>query len=338
MNHVAVDLGSRKSQFCVRTPQGQVLRQAKVKTEELGKLFQQLDAPCRVVLETSAEAFAVADMAKSAGHEVAVVPASLAPSLGVGQRGVKTDERDAQALSLASCRMGQLPSVYCPPVETRERRAMLTARATLVATRTALVNSVKGWARTQLLILSGGKTSTFPERARARALEKPCGMPQYIERTLKVIEALNEQIALADEELRHLAKEDAVCQKLMTMPGVGPVTATTFRVTLGEVTRFKTAHAVQSYVGLTPGESSSGMKSHRLGITRAGSARMRTALIQAAWCAYRTQPDEPMVQWARRIAERRPVQVAIVALARKMAGILYAMWRDEATYSPTHQQ
>jgi transposase len=338
MNHVAVDLGSRKSQFCVRSPEGQVLRQAKVKTEDLGKFFQGFDAKCRVVLETSSEAFAVADMAQSAGHEVAVVPASLAPSLGVGHRGVKTDERDAQTLSLASCRMGQLPSVYCPPQETRERRAMLAARESLVCVRTALVNSVKGWARTQLLVISGGKTSTFPDRARKLALEKPCGVPEYVERMLKVIEAMNEQISAANKELELLAKEDPVCQKLMTTPGVGPVTSMTFRATVGDVYRFKSAHSIQSYIGVTPGEKSSGMTKHRLGITRAGSPRMRSALVQAAWCAYRTRPGDPMVVWARKIAERRPVQVAIVALARKMAGILFALWRDDTSYAPKNQE
>jgi transposase len=235
--------------------------------------------------------------------------------------------------------MAELPSVHLPSKEARERRALLTSRAALVRSRTTLVNSVRGWARTQLLKIRGqGGTKTFPERARAAALEREHGLPVHIERTLQVLEALNAQIASADAELEALVEGDETCRKLMTVPGVGPITATAFQSALDDVTRFKHAHAVESYVGLTPGENSSGLRTQRLGITAAGSVRVRTALVQAAWCAYRVRPEDPMVQWARNVATRRPVQVAIVALARKLAGILYAIWRDGAEYSPVHRK
>src|SRR5687767_5381909 len=122
MNHVAVDLGSRKSQICVRSQDGQLLQEAKIETRALKALFGELEQS-RVVLETCSEAFKVADFASSAGHEVSVVPATLAPSLGVGHRGVKTDRRDAQNLSMASCRMEKLPSVHRPSPLARDRRA-----------------------------------------------------------------------------------------------------------------------------------------------------------------------------------------------------------------------
>ena len=133
-----------------------------------------------------------------------------------------------------------------------------------------------------------------------------------------------------------MVAEDVVCKRLMTVPGVGPVTAATFRATVDQIERFKTAHAVESYVGLTPGENSSGETLRRGGITRAGATRARAALIQAAWAAWRTRPEDPMVRWAKALSERRPKQVAIVALARKIAGILYALWRDDTKYNPTH--
>jgi transposase len=337
VNHVAVDLGSRKSQYCVRSPDGEVLQEAKVETKALGKLFGQLEK-CRVVLETCSEAFAVADMASAAGHEVNIVPSTLAPSLGVGQRGVKTDKKDAQNLSMASCRIEKLPNVHLPSAVTRERRSMLTHRAALVATRTMLVNSVKGWARARLLSIPGGTTATFPRRARAAALAEPEGLPSYIERTLVVLDELNEQLSQADKELQELAERDETCGRLMSMPGVGPVTAMSFRAAVDDIERFKSAHALESYLGLTPGERSSGTKTTRLGITNAGPAKVRTALIQAAWSAYRTRQTDPMVQWARKLAEKKPVQVAITALARKMSGILFALWRDSTTYDPAHQQ
>src|SRR6202022_3580330 len=110
----------------------------------------------RVVLETCSEAFAIADAAREEGHEVRVVPATLVRSLGVGARGIKTDRRDARALSEVSCRIN-LPSVHVPSVESRERKALCGMRECLVEARTKLINSVRGWARGQLRgIRTGG--------------------------------------------------------------------------------------------------------------------------------------------------------------------------------------
>jgi transposase len=149
---------------------------------------------------------------------------------------------------------------------------------------------------------------------------------------------LNEQLKAADKELEERTENHPVCQRLMTVPGVGPVTSATFWATLDDAKRFKTAHAVESYLGLTPGESSSGLTVQKLGITRAGSSGARTVLVQAAWAAWRTRPNDLRVRWARGIAQRRPIQVAVVALARKMLGILFALWRDETTYEPLHER
>jgi transposase len=102
----------------------------------------------RVVVETCAEAFGVADAARKAGHEVAVVPATLVRSLGVGMRGIKTDVRDARNLAEASCRMKRLPSVHIPAEASRARKTTCGLREVLVETRTKLINSVRGWLRT----------------------------------------------------------------------------------------------------------------------------------------------------------------------------------------------
>lgn len=189
-----------------------------------------------------------------------VVPSTLAPSLGVGQRGVKTDKKNAQNLSLASSRMEEMPRVHVPSKTSRERRALLASRALLVGSRTALISHVRGWARTQLLVIPSGKSKTFPERAREAALGRPEGLPEHIERVLLVVEEFHKQLKATDEELDGLTQQDAVCKRLMSVPGVGPVTSATFQAVLDDRTRFKTAHAVENYLGLTPGEKSSGQR------------------------------------------------------------------------------
>ena len=119
MEHIAIDLGGRESQVCVRLPDGTVILERKVKTERL-ESFLKKRAASRVILETCAEAFGVADKAIEHGHEVLVVPALLVRQLGVGARGVKTDERDARCLSEASCRI-DLPSVHICSARSRAR-------------------------------------------------------------------------------------------------------------------------------------------------------------------------------------------------------------------------
>ena len=98
--------------------------------------------------------------------------------------------------------------------------------------------------------------------------------------------------------------------------------------------RFGDAHALESHLGLTPGERSSGDRTHRTRVTKAGDTAARWALVQAAWTLRRCRPGDPIVRWCNEVEKRRGKQVAVVGLARKLAGVLFAMWRDGTTYQP----
>jgi len=111
MDHLALDLGGRESQLCLRAPDGTILEERRLATKSVGKLFERPAA--RIIMETCTEAFAIADLAVAKGHEVRVVPAGLARKLGVGARGLKNDQRDARALSEVSTRI-DLPPCMCP--------------------------------------------------------------------------------------------------------------------------------------------------------------------------------------------------------------------------------
>jgi transposase len=330
MEHLAIDLGGRKSQICIRLEDGTIVQERSVPTTELGALLKKRPKS-RVVMETCAEAFAVADQALMGGHEVRVVPATLVKSLGVGSRRTKNDRRDTRVLSEVSCRI-DLPSVHIPSPVARERRSLLVSRDALVSARVKLVNCVRGWARTQLLQLPPRGMRRFASETREICTHSEKGLPLHIDQLLIAIEALTEQIELSDKQVAQLAKEDPVCQRLMTVPGVGPVTALRFVAALDDRRRFHSAHAVESYLGLVPGEHSSSERQERLGITKAGPASVRWVLVQAAWSMRRTRPDDPAVVWAAEVEKRRGRRVAIVGLARKLAGILFAIWRDESQY------
>jgi transposase len=333
MHHVAIDLASRESKICVRRDDGTILEEERWPTAGLEGYLQRWPAGSTVILETSAEAFAVAAAARRCGHEVRVVPTTLVRALGVGQRGIKTDQRDAQLLSETSCRMA-LPSVHQPSETAQQRKALCTAREALLRCRTLLINNVRGYLRTTLTRLPSGQAETFAHRVRAKLGDSATGVPEFIARQLAVLDRLNEQIAAADQELAAIAAADAQCRRLMTAPGVGPLTAVRFVSAIDEVGRFATAHQLESYLGLTPGEDSSGARQRRTHITKAGAPQVRWALVQAAWSVWRNRPETPLVRWAEAVAQRRGRKIASVALARKLAGILYAMWRDGQDYDP----
>lgn len=328
MEHLAIDLGGRESQICVRSSTGEIVEERRCSTAGLGS-YLATRPQSRVVIETCSEAFAVADAALTVGHEVRVVPGTLVRSLGVGARRLKTDRRDARTLSEVSCRI-DLPSVHVPSRESRDRKTMCGMREALVGARTKLVNTVRGWLRAQGRRPRSGELSTFS--VRVRALSVP--LPAYIERQLRMIDAVNNEINQADRELIAAAKADPIAQRLMTVPGVGAATAVRFVAALDEIGRFPGAHAVESYLGLVPGEDSSADRKRRTSITKAGPTALRWCLVQAAWAARRTRRRDPMHRWADEVERRRGKRVAALALARKLAGILFAIWRDGTIYEP----
>ena len=326
MNHIAIDLGGSKSQVCIRNGTGEILEEKQVKTIQLSGYLAQQERS-RVVMETCAESWAIGDAAKLAGHELRSVPGHLVRTLGVGRRQIKNDQKDAQVLSEVSTRI-DLPSVHLRSVFAREIQTKLRMRSCLVSSRTSLINNVRGWMRTQALRIRTGASPSFPERVRSQGID----LPSHVIRQLEQIQALNQAIVAADQELGDLAQPISGIEQLRSIPGVGTLTALAFLSTLDEVNRFGNAHRFQSYVGLTPGEHSSSGKIRKTSITKAGSSLFRHYLVQAAWALYLHRPNEPMVQWMKGIEKRRGKKIAIVALARKLAGILFAVWKTKRPY------
>jgi transposase len=333
MQHLAIDLGGRESQICIRNERGKILREARVPTTQLQKVFA-TEPPSRVVMETCSESFTVAQWARDRGHDVRIVPASAVRALGVGARGVKNDVKDAQVLSDVSTKV-DIISVHIASDLARERKARCTAREALVKARTQLVNSVRSFLR-QHVIHVRGRADSLPKNVREVLLASSDGVPNYVEQLLKALEAITEQIDRADSELFELATRDKTCKLLMTVPGIGPVTAMRFVAAIDDPARFPTPSHVTSYLGLTPGENTTGFKPRRTGITKAGPACVRRTLSQAAWCLWRTQPKDPLVLWAQSIADKRGKQKANIALCRKLAALMFVLWREDRPYNPMH--
>jgi transposase len=218
VDHIAIDLGGRNSQVCIRNAAGQVVEEKRCPTSGL-RAYLARRPRSRVVVETCAEAFSVADAALAHGHEIRVVPATLVRNLGVGSRRTKTDRRDAQVLSEVSSRI-DLPSVHVPTQRARERKTLCGMREGLVQARTQLVNCVRGWLRTQGHRVRSAMTSSFPSRVRNHFAQSSLELPSCVGRQLKILEQLSTSIEEASEELDATAKQDETCRRLMTVPAL----------------------------------------------------------------------------------------------------------------------
>lgn len=219
MHHIAIDIGGRESQICVLSSVGELKLEKRMPTTKLKRFFAEI-APSRVILETCAEAFALAGQAKEAGHDVRVVPATLVRALGVGHRGIKTDQRDARCLAEASVRM-DLGSVHIPSEFSRDLKAACGMREGMVASRTGLINGVRGWLRGELLSFRRCDTSVFPERIREYCSANKIEIPSYVSRQLNAIEQLTAEIKRADKELDDIANHSEDCKATDEYPRCG---------------------------------------------------------------------------------------------------------------------
>ena len=217
----------------------------------------------------------------------------------------------------------------------RHIRAKLAVREALVRTRAKYISLIRSLSRRDGLRIAAGTARSFPVRLAA----VPMSDELQSERAplIVLLESLNEQIKCADDELARLVEADPVVKRLTSVPGVGAVTATCFVSTLDDVSRFPDAKQARAYLGLVPSEDSSGERQQRGRINKVGPNRARYLLVEAALAILRRRSaaTASLHDWATKIKERRGMKIAIVALARKLAGILYAMWRDATDFEPS---
>ncbi len=171
---------------------------------------------------------------------------------------------------------------------------------------------------------------------RVAAMPLPGRRLSTIAPMLAIMHHLNAQLAYSDQATEQLAAQDTSVQRLRTVPSIGPVTATAFVATLDDVRRLHHAHQVEAYPGLVPRERSSGETQRRGHITKAGHARVRWLLVHTAVSILRRRPPttDALRGGALHIAARRGTPIAVVALARRLAGILSALLRDGNVEEP----
>lgn len=267
------------------------------------------------------------------GFSVSVMEARHVRAAFAAMR-VKTDRNDARGLAQL-VRLGWFKRVHVKSLDAQETRALLTARTFLIEKIGATENSLRAALRNFGLKMGPVTRKTWEPRARELAEDNEL-LEGIVDAMLRIRTLLREELARIDGQLTALAKSDPVTRLLMTTPGVGVVVALSFRSAVDDPDRFPRSRDVGAWLGLTPRRWQSGKTDIVGRITKAGGARVRTMLFEAAASILgRVRVMSPLKAWGLRIAQRTSMKKAIVAVSRKLATILLAMWKSGTAYWAT---
>ena len=280
MDTIGVDLHKRESQLCSLAPDGKATEQRIVTSRERFTAVLGNRPTARILLEASTESEWVARHLEGLGHEVIVADPNYAPMYATRARRVKTDKRDARTLAEA-CRLGAYRIAHRVSPARRHVRAELAVREALVRTRTRYVSLAKALVRREGLRVPSSESHLVMQRI--ATLELSGTLEAELAPLVHVLDPINAEIAAADRRIAALLEDDPIVRLLATAPSIGPITASAVVATVDDIQRFETAHRFEAFLGLVPGERSSGEK-RRIGrITKAGNARVRCLLVEAGW-------------------------------------------------------
>jgi transposase len=244
----------------------------------------------------------------------------------------KTDRNDAVGLAelLVS---GWYKPVTVKSLESHRIRTVLTNRALLVGIRQDLENQVRSVLKTFGFVLGKGR-GTFVDRV-SELLEGKRLLLRLVRPLLRAWEAIRGQLQTVDKEALTIAAKDETCRRLMTVPGVGAITALAFKTTIDTPWRFSSSSKVGAYLGLTPRRYASGETDRAGRISKCGDGLVRTYLVEAAGVLMtRSKAQSDLKDWGVRLAKRASPAKARVAVARKLAVILLRIWTDNSVFRP----
>ena len=336
MKPITIGLDIAKSVFHLHgvDAAGAVVLRKRLRRRDVVSVFAKLE-PCLIGIEACGGAHHWARELCALGHEVRLLPpAYVTPYVKRG----KNDAVDAAAI----CEAVSRPSMRFVPVKSRAQQAALVPHRTrdlLVRQRTMLINSLRslmaefgvvaprGRSRLGELVrqLEAAEEEHIPGSARAMLLE-----------LVEAIEAQSERIARAEKAIVSAARADTTARRLMTVPGVGPITASAIVATLGDASRFRNGRHFAAWLGLVAKQSSTGGRPRLGRISKMGDRYLRKLLVLGATARLRTVQREqsPLAQWTRALLARRPARLVTLALANKTARILWALMARGETYRP----
>lgn len=325
---IGLDVSLATTAACVLDEHGKVLKELKVDSEPealIAFLRELAGSAALIGLEAGPLSQWLHMRLTEAGFEVVLMETRQVKG-ALKAMPIKTDRRDAEGIARL-LQMGWFRPVHCKSVSAQEMRAVLTARSTTQKAAIDIELSIRGMLRN--FGLKMGKVTRGRFTARVNELIAGNAMLEAaVEPMLSARGELRRELARLEKLLRGLAKEDTVCRRMMTMPGVGAVIALTVRSAIDDPNRFRSSKELGPWAGLTPTRHQSGERDVVGSITRAGDAGLRTALYQAATVMLNRGTKTWLTAWALRVAKRRGKKRATIALARRIGVVLHRMWRD----------
>lgn len=329
-----ISIDTSKSVFTLHGTDGQsrpVLRR-NVRRQDMVPFFAKLPAT-EVVMEACGGSHHWARSLASLGHRVRLIPAQYVKPFV--KRG-KNDRNDAEAISEAASRPG-MHDVAVKSADTQARAMLLSVRELLVRQRTQMVNALRGHAAEMGLVAAKGDAGLTKLRAAIAAdTALPAAAVEALSLLGEEVDRIETRLAKADKQLAVQHKQDADSLRLVEIPGVGPTTALSFSLRV-DAKQFESGRHFAAWLGLAPREKSTGGKQRLGGISRAGDERLRQLLVLGATAVINhAKPGRPGVSaWLLALLERKPRKLAAVALANKMARIIWAMLARGEAYRPT---
>jgi transposase len=328
MRVVGIDLGDKVSHFAVLDKGKAFLEEGKLATTQEGfrRQFGHWK-PSRIAVEAGTHSRWVEPLLSGMGHEVIVANPRQLKALTQSTK--KNDAEDARKLALyARADVGILQPVHQRSQEAQMELLKLQTREAVVRVRAHLTSTVRGLVKGFGNRVRPCSTQGFVEVARESL---PESLRTILQPVLDVIELATELIRQADQQVARMVKEHPVAWRLDQVPGVGPVTAMAYVLTLEDPGRFRQSRKVGSYFGLTPWNHQSGESDPQRGITKAGNELVRRLLVQ---CAHRLLGpkgvDCAIRRWGSHLAgdgkNKKLKKRAVVAVARKLAVLLHVLW------------
>ena len=328
-SYVGLDVSLAETSVCVLEADGAVRFEGRVKSspEALVRCMAERAADAeRVGLETGQTAGVLVRGLRAAGLPVICMETRHAHKV-LSARTHKTDRNDARGLA-ELMRVGWYREAWVRGASAIYIRSLLQGRKLLMQTKRTLENTLRGAVKRFGVITTKTAGRGFAQRASLAMAQDPA-YAGFARPMLAVLAGVVEQIRIYDRQLRAIAREHAVGRRLMTVPGVGYLTALAFLSTIEDPSRFKRSADVGPYLGLTPRIYQSGEIDRSGRISKTGDAMTRSYLVEAAnVLLVRVDRPVPLRLWGLRIMERAGLKKAQVAVARKLAVLMHAMWSD----------
>jgi len=318
-----VDLHKRVSQLAVLRKEG-TPRQMRFPNQlaTVEGVLRRLPARTHIALEATGSWWWFVEKARSLGHEVCLSHPKQTKAIASAR--LKSDKVDAVMLARL-LKADLLPTVWIPGEKERQMRELLTHRARVVRQRTAVINELQALYAKRNIDFEMIGQRTRPVVAGAQELSGYG--PSIVERDIELVKVLNEQIRGLDRELERIAKGDEQARRLMTIGGVGPLTAVAVCCWVGDIHRFANAKKLGSYFGLAPRVSQSGERERHGHITKEGNRMVRSLLVEAALSHIRYSKG-PARKHYLGVLKRRGKKIARVAAARKLLGAIFHMMKE----------